>query len=228
MNRKNLRIERERHRQEENRIFILQAAEKVFVQKGYRVATVDDIAAEAQFSKATLYRYFKSKSEIFFEIILSTLEESHSGIKKIQLGAKSSEKKLRELIEFIVTTYHKKKNLSRILFMERAAMKNVVKKNSGFQVSHPDVHPKISPRLISKMRQISDIVNEIIREGVETGEFREMDARDASVVLEALLRGFYFHGPIPQRHYSIHETTDLLFSFFLHGIKKQKKAKNGD
>ena len=228
MSEKNLRKERELHRQEENRRFILQAAEKVFVQKGYRPATVDDIAEEAQFSKATLYRYFKSKSDIFFEIIYSSFEESYNGIKKIRLKELSAEKKIKELIGFIVSTYHKKKNLSRILFMEKSTMKKLMKTNSGSHVAHSDFHPDISPEIKSKMEQISGVISEIIKEGVEAGEFRDMDVHDASAVLGSLLRGFYFRGPIQDKKYSIQETTDLLHSFFLNGIKMQKKSTKGD
>ena len=223
MSKKDLRMERERHRQEENRLFILQAAEKVFVQKGYRLATVDDIAEEAQFSKATLYRYFKSKSDIFFEIIYRSFEESYNGIQKIQKKTLRAEKKLKELIGFIISFYHKKKNLSRILFMEKAAMKKFVSAESSFHGAHADIHANIPDKFKSKMRQTSAIISDIIKEGVETGEFRKMDIHDASVVLGALIRGFYFRGPGQVKQYSIQETTDLLHSFFLNGIKKQKR-----
>jgi AcrR family transcriptional regulator len=225
MSKSNLRMERALHRQEENKRFILQAAENVFIQKGYRLATVDDIADEAQFSKATIYRYFKSKSDIFFEIIYSAFEKSYDGIKKIQTRELSAEEKLKELIGFIVSTYHKKKNLSRILFMEKTAVKKLIKTEAGFHTSHHDFHPEISPRIKSQMEQISTVIAEIIREGVEDGEFRDVDVHDASIVLGALLRGFYFRGPLRDIKYSIKETTDLLHSFFLNGIKKQKKAK---
>jgi AcrR family transcriptional regulator len=228
MDKKNLRKERERHRQEENRQFILQAAEKVFVQKGYRLATVDDIADEVQFSKATLYRYFKSKSDIVFEIIYSSFEESCSGIKKIQMESLSAEKKLKKMIGFIISIYHKKKNLSRMIFMEKTAMKKLMKKNSSFQISHSDFHPKISPRLESKIKQISDLMSEVIKEGVESGEFRDMDVQDASVVLGALIRGFYFRGPLREKQYTIRDTTELLHTFFLNGIKRIDKAQKGD
>ena len=140
MSKKNLRKERELHRQEENKRFILQAAEKIFVQKGYRLATVDDIAGEAQFSKATLYRYFKSKSDICFEIIYSSFKESYDGIKKIQMRELSAEEKLKELIGFIVSTYHKKKNLSRILFMEKAAMKKLIQTNIAGEITQREKH----------------------------------------------------------------------------------------
>lgn len=228
MRKTDLRIERARHRQEENRHFILKAAEKVFIQKGFRFATVDDIAEEAQFSKATLYRYFQSKIDIFFEIIYSSFEESYQGLKRIQTSALSAEEKLRELIGFIITTYHKKKNLSRIFFVEKEAMKKFLTSGCSSHGHNADVHANIPAKFKSKMKQISDIISEIIREGVDNGEFRDLDVRDASAVLGSLLRGFYFHGPIQVKEYSIQETTDLLHSFFLYGIKKQTQAKKGD
>lgn len=45
---------------------ILDAAEKIFFQKGYGTATMDDVAAEAELSKGTLYLYFKNKEELYF------------------------------------------------------------------------------------------------------------------------------------------------------------------
>ena len=45
---------------------ILDAAEKVFFEKGYNAAKMDDVAQEAEFSKGTLYLYFKSKEELYF------------------------------------------------------------------------------------------------------------------------------------------------------------------
>lgn len=228
MEKKDLRMERKRHQQEENKHSILQAAEKVFVQKGYNLSTVDDIAGEAQFSKATLYRYFTSKSDIFLEIIYGSFEESYQEIKKIREKSLSGEEKLRELIEYIFTYYHEKKNLARILFMEKAAMEKLIKKKLDFQISHPPVHPDLPPRFISKMRQISDLISAIIEEGVESGEFRDLDIQDANVVLGSLIRGFHFRGPLRDKKYSILEATDLLHSFFLNGIKRREKVRKGD
>ena len=47
---------------------IIQAAIKIFSQKGYQSATMDEIAEEAGMSKTTLYTYFKSKSDILKSI----------------------------------------------------------------------------------------------------------------------------------------------------------------
>lgn len=49
---------------------IIDAAEKVIFEKGYDAATMDDIAKTAEFSKRTVYVYFNSKEQIYFEIMI--------------------------------------------------------------------------------------------------------------------------------------------------------------
>jgi len=48
---------------------ILKGALTVFKSKGVEGATMDEIAKEADFGKATLYYYFSSKEEIFIELL---------------------------------------------------------------------------------------------------------------------------------------------------------------
>ncbi len=61
---------------------ILMAARKVFAEKGYDGARVDEIASEAGINKAMLYYYFGSKDNILREIItnmsLTYKTEEHS------------------------------------------------------------------------------------------------------------------------------------------------------
>ncbi|MXN45335.1 TetR family transcriptional regulator [Shinella kummerowiae] len=56
-------------KRQQNRILrerrILDAALKVFSEKGFVSASMDDIAAEAGLTKPTLYQYFPSKDELF-------------------------------------------------------------------------------------------------------------------------------------------------------------------
>lgn len=49
---------------------IIDAAEEVFFSKGYDVATMDDVAQKAEFSKRTVYVYFNSKEQLYFEIMV--------------------------------------------------------------------------------------------------------------------------------------------------------------
>ena len=55
--------ERERRRQQ-----IIVAAKKVFSEKGFNKATMDDIAGEAELSPGTLYLYFKNKEELYLVV----------------------------------------------------------------------------------------------------------------------------------------------------------------
>jgi AcrR family transcriptional regulator len=52
-----------------NRDNIIKAARMLFEEKGILATTVDDIAKEADYSKSTLYVYFKSKDEILNTIL---------------------------------------------------------------------------------------------------------------------------------------------------------------
>ena len=56
---------------EEARTRIVKAANKVFGEKGYRQATMDDVAKKLGVSKGALYLYFASKEELFAEICRS-------------------------------------------------------------------------------------------------------------------------------------------------------------
>lgn len=49
---------------------IIEAAERLFFTKGYEQSTMDDVAKEAEFSKRTLYAYFNSKEQLYFEIMI--------------------------------------------------------------------------------------------------------------------------------------------------------------
>ena len=49
---------------------MINAAESIFFKKGFENSTMDDIAKEAEFTKKTLYSYFKSKDELYYEIML--------------------------------------------------------------------------------------------------------------------------------------------------------------
>jgi TetR/AcrR family transcriptional regulator len=60
--------ERKEREREQRRNEIIDAAESIFFSKGFDTATMDDVANEAELSKATLYLYFKSKEDLHFGI----------------------------------------------------------------------------------------------------------------------------------------------------------------
>ncbi len=69
---------------------IVDAAEQLFTDKGFEETTMDDIAKQAEYTKPTLYKYFKSKEEIFLSVYLrgwyNSVELIFQAMKKEELG----------------------------------------------------------------------------------------------------------------------------------------------
>jgi AcrR family transcriptional regulator len=63
-----IRSLRERQRQEREQL-ILQAADELFLEKGYHDTSIDDIAARVGISKGTVYLHFASKDELVFALL---------------------------------------------------------------------------------------------------------------------------------------------------------------
>lgn len=63
-----------------HRANISSAAERLFMQKGIGAVTVDEIAGEAGYSKATVYVYFENKEEIIHMLVLESMKMLHGYI----------------------------------------------------------------------------------------------------------------------------------------------------
>jgi AcrR family transcriptional regulator len=66
--------ERKEREKERRRQQIMVAAKRVFVEKGFAGATMEDIAREAELSAGTLYLYFKNKNELYASLTLRVLQ----------------------------------------------------------------------------------------------------------------------------------------------------------
>jgi len=219
---KNLRIERKRHREEENKISILEAAERVFAQRGYSLARMDDIAREAQFSKATLYRYFDSKRDILFKIILNSFEETAEGIKKIHEKKIDASKKLKEITRSSIQHFRKKKNMSRILLMEKQLLRNILHVFPESQETLSLQERKFLDEIKEKSERMMSTLSDILQEGIEAGDFRKMSTLDAAQAFVALLHGYHFSKLWYEKESSLDAATNLIHEFFLYGVKRQK------
>src|SRR5438876_3817962 len=66
--------QRRGERRLQTRARLLAAAERVFARRGYYAATLDEIAAEAGFTKGALYYNFASKEELFLALLDQHIE----------------------------------------------------------------------------------------------------------------------------------------------------------
>jgi len=79
---------------------IIEAAEKLFLESGFENTKMEDIAAQADYTKPTLYKYFTCKEEILlavymrgwnrsFELIKKAADSKEKGYDKLLAAAKS-------------------------------------------------------------------------------------------------------------------------------------------
>lgn len=62
------------------KIEIIKTAEKRFVKHGLNKTTLDEIARDLRLGKSTIYHYFESKEELFYETIKNEIKEYTDGI----------------------------------------------------------------------------------------------------------------------------------------------------
>lgn len=55
--------------QRQNRVLLLEAAERVFADRGVTSASLDDVASEAGLTKGAVYSNFRNKGELILEVI---------------------------------------------------------------------------------------------------------------------------------------------------------------
>ena len=71
---------------ERNRTVVLDAARRVFLDRGYVGATVDAIAEEAGFSKGVVYSQFGSKADMFMALLEQRITERAAQNERIAAG----------------------------------------------------------------------------------------------------------------------------------------------
>ncbi len=89
------------------REIIIEEAKKIIAKYGLKKTTMDDIAQSLKMGKASLYYYFKSKDEIFSEIITRDSQKYKDKLRDVLTEAKSPADKLRMYI------------LTRIMFLSK-------------------------------------------------------------------------------------------------------------
>ncbi len=66
--------ERKEREKESRRQEILKAAQRVFFRNGFEKTAMEMVAEECQLAKGTLYRYFKSKEELYVSLVQDGIE----------------------------------------------------------------------------------------------------------------------------------------------------------
>ena len=171
--------ERRREREkEQRRNAILRAARKEFFEKGFRSVTVDSIARRAELSKGAIYLYFKSKEEIYAQILLRDIDKFHERAETVLDPSKSASDNLRQYAEVYAAFFFSDRELFRI-FM-------------NFMIQHNPVNftPNINDHIVKSTNQTVIVIEQILQMGVERGEYpKGLDIRICRNALWGLLNG---------------------------------------
>jgi len=141
---------------------ILRASKSVFSRKGYKKATVADILSEAGVARATFYRYFPGKHEVFFELFKDMLGNLYENARDFFLReAKDAQEWELTLREGLATFYR--------FFLENRDI---------IQVYYSEAFVS-DPRLYALWddfeRKMTSVFTRILDGGVKRGSFRPMD-----------------------------------------------------
>ena len=223
-----LKKERERKRREANEETIFRAAESVIIRKGVAAATMDDIARESQFSKATLYQYFRSKSELVDKIVLHYHDDLREILERIRSRDLSAVERLGRIIRASIEFHDTKENISRVLMTDEAFRGRMRAFLSRGKEGLSPEEKRLCRVMYAKLKALMDIGASILREGVRRGEFREMDVDAAVTFLGAVLQGLFHVTASNIPRLGAREKTDIIMEFLLNGIAAAPVPRKGE
>jgi TetR/AcrR family fatty acid metabolism transcriptional regulator len=167
---------------QDKRRLLLDAAVRVFAQKGYHECRVGDIAEEAGVAHGLLYHYFSSKEELLETIFRDTWTLMLETIQNVQEPGEPARESLRKVAAIVLRTWGNDPDLIRVLVREVTR----------------------SPHLQHEIQEIDQaftMLRQIIERGQESGEFRtDLDAEFAATAfygaLDEVLTGWVM-GQLP-------------------------------
>ncbi len=159
---------------------ILDAVERIYEMGNFESVTMDDIAKEAEFTKQTLYAYFKGKDEIMASIYVRAANRIN-GMIKTKLDEQAS------------MTGYEKLDLMRIVFTEIAVKKPLYTKMiSIYQLKDLNEFKELGiyEEIITKNANLTSYMSDCIAKGVVDGSIvKNTDVQSGVLFLKALILG---------------------------------------
>jgi AcrR family transcriptional regulator len=97
---------------------IIGIAEQLFTKYSYGAVSMNDIANMVKTTKAALYYHFKSKEDLFTEVLNDAFEDFSSHLEEILKKKISLDKKFRELLVTYINFSLKKRDLAKLMMQK--------------------------------------------------------------------------------------------------------------
>jgi AcrR family transcriptional regulator len=169
-------------RKADRRQSILNAAARVFAERGYAAATCDEIAEATGVSKGTLYNYFKSKQDLFTQLFLSSVAQDEAALDEVTAQASSAREKLEAVINYWFMQFSRYHEMGRLVleFWSTAAAEE---EGGVFTAALQDMYGRYRERMTT-----------IFKQGQSSGEFELVYGPSmAAAVVLALFDGIGLH-----------------------------------
>ncbi|MBP2656780.1 MAG: TetR family transcriptional regulator [Firmicutes bacterium] len=130
---------------------ILDAAQQLFIGKGYEETTINDILSKVQIGKGTFYHYFTSKEEVMNAVIYRIVDNSANRARTIVADATlNAHEKLFNIIVSQNITYTTDNDIIKELH----------------RPSNAKMHQK---SIVETIRSLSPILADVVRQGISEG-----------------------------------------------------------
>jgi AcrR family transcriptional regulator len=149
---------------------ILEAAARVFAAKEFHQVLIDDVAAEAGVGKGTIYRYFETKEDLYFDTVLDVLDHLERLLLATLPEETSPTRRLERVAREILQLAWQRRHLFTLLQADERRFF--------------DREDEIGRR----REAIQKIVQQAILDGIERGEFRGIDARIGAQLFRGMIR----------------------------------------
>lgn len=194
---------------------ILDAAEKVFAEKGFHIARIQDVAKHARIAVGTVYNHFEQKEDL----LRALLEERTEGM----LGRLAPRPSDPEPFEEKLTA-----RLSRVLgYVEEHRSFFLLAMEYG--VFAKDCSPGGDPaaargRKMLQVEKFRAAFRALVEEGLAAGALEPMDAQSLVWALVGLLRMFTFGALVEKNAAALTPLAPVIARLFLHGAAARKPA----
>lgn len=193
--------EREAHRKD-----ILLAAEAVFAEKGFRGATMQEIANRAEFAVGSLYNLFDSKEDIYRSLVELRVRQYVDQVAANVAGAQGPEQKVRAAVETKLDMFQANSAFFRV-------MNDAVSGSDAGGLHSP------SRTVVEVYTQYLKLLEQVLADGIVTGAFREADphlmALSVDGISTAVIEHFLYTGQNILDETTAQEIEELVFNGIL-------------
>jgi AcrR family transcriptional regulator len=191
---------------------ILLAAEKLFAAKGFFPTTMSEIAQKAEFGTGTLYKYFKSKEDLYFTLIDEKTAEINGPVKAELAKRMPAIERIEKILRIQFEFFERNRDFFRIYISERGRFEWTVKDDLG-----KGIH--------EKMVAYIHLLVQVMKQGIKDGSFRPNDPMDLAHALVGIVNSFVFEWLIAPRPYPLLSKVDTVLDIFLRGAQRTERRR---